>query len=107
MTDLEAVAADGLDLSTILRKELRRRLTANGGKDLEDETLRSLSELAGNVTKVLRAEAAMMKEARALEKDAQDKAKRLTHEGKRKVILAVIADLPPEQVAILRSEIGW
>lgn len=105
MTDLEAVAADGLDLAGILRTEIRRRLEIPGA--LEELSNRLLNEMAGMVTKLLRAEATVLKEARSLEKDAAEKARKLTHEGKRQVIRAVIADLPAEQVVLLQDELGW
>lgn len=103
--NLESVAADGLDLAGILRKEIRRRLMADG--QLEDYSDRALNEMGGLVTKLLRAEATMIKESRALEKDAAEKVRSMSWEQKRKVVATVVADMPAEQVVLLRSELGW
>lgn len=100
---LEEAANDGLDLAGILRAEIRRRFEAG----LEKTTVRQLNELVGMQTKLLRAEATMLKEARALEKDLKDKFKSMTMERRRQIVAAMVASLPPEQALLLRADLGW
>lgn len=104
--ELEDVTNDALRLTQMFVKDLQTIMGVNG-ELLPDISLREKQALSGLLAKLMRAATGMVKEARALAKDAKEAAKKLSYEEKRDMILEFIRMMPVEHQVALRNELGW
>lgn len=102
--ELNDVSDLSLEISHEFLTELRRRLDEDG---IEQMKPRQLQDYSGLLTKIMRAQTGMLKESRALIKDAKDAANKLSYEEKRKLIVEFIQMMPEEHQRELKGELGW
>lgn len=102
--DLSLVAQESLGLTQSFLSDIKASIAK---KALNKQSVREKQLLSGLLTKLMRAAAALIKEARALEKDNIDAARKLTYEQKRKLVVEFIQMMPPEHQRALRVELNW
>jgi hypothetical protein len=94
--NLDKVTQQSLWLTGRMLRELKRRC-----RNIQQLSVKELQELSGMVTKVQRAQAAMLNEARKLEKEHRDFADQMTNDEKVEFLGQVAAGLPVEARARL------
>lgn len=99
---VEQVTSEALQLTELLLADLRLQLEA-----IDQFSMKDRQQVSGLLTKLMRAAATMIKEARALIKDQHSIVEGMSYAEQAKLIVEVVERLPPEFVKDLRKELGW
>jgi hypothetical protein len=103
---LEEITGDSLHLSSLFLSAIKAKM-GDAGEKLEDMSVRDLQIISGLLTKVQRAQATLVKEQRALVKDAVAASKGLSYDQKKDLIVSFVAMMPVEHSKQLRERLGW
>ncbi len=106
MSLVENVTKEALELTRLFTDDIKAMMGSNGS-NLEDMTIEQKQLLSGLLVKLMRAATGMVKEARALAKDAKTAAEQMTYEDQRNLIARFIEMMPPEEKSQLRTGLGW
>jgi hypothetical protein len=107
---LEEVTAEALDLTQQFIADVKAMIDPPEGSDrpaLAEMTLTQKQIVSGLLAKLMRAATGMIKEARALSKDAKEVAKHMTYDDQRSLIVDFIQIMPEHHKQQLREQLGW
>lgn len=101
---VESVADEALEVTMSFIDNLQKSIK---DKPLARMNIIEKQELSGILAKLMRAATGMIKEKRALEKDAREAAEEMSYADQRKFCVEFIKSLPPEERTELKRELGW
>lgn len=110
---VEQVSGDALELTQQWIGQIRSLMDGGptnppgGGVGMQGMNIQEQAIVTGLLAKLMRAATGMIKEVRALQKDARDAAEGMSYEDKRKFLVNFIVMLPPEQRDEIRAQLGW
>lgn len=111
MHTLERVSNDALQLTQQWIDQIRSMMDQGGepgsSAGVAEMSMHDKAIVSGLLAKLMRAATGMIKEVRALQKDAREAADGMSLEDKRKFMVSFIAMLAPEEREKIRNELGW
>lgn len=99
---VERVTSEALQLTELLLEDLRKEIRTIGAASIKEK-----QEISGMLTKLMRAAAGMVKEARALVDDTERFIDSMEYDEQCELIEGIIDQLPPEYKAGLRKSLQW
>lgn len=106
MSLVENVTKEALELTRLFTDDIKAMMGPTG-ENLPNMSVEQKQILSGLLVKLMRAATGMVKEARALAKDAKTAAEQMTYEDQRNLISKFIEMMPNEEREQLRAGLGW
>lgn len=104
--ELDQITDNALRLTQLFMTNIEEMMGTKGDK-ISKMSMNEKQLVTGLLSKLMRAATGLVKEARALQKDAQTAARKLSHEQRREMIKEFISMMPIEHRNALRTELGW